>query len=322
MPLNTRYTAGEAADVLARTGAPLLVAAGEFLGADKTADLDRDALPDLRHIVRVPIDKDDGTWDEFVAARHRSRRRRRQRRRGEARRRLRHPVHLRHHRPQQGRAVRAPAVARRARGVGGVRAGDQCRPLPLHQPVLPQLRLQGRHPGMPADGGDADPAAHVRSGEGDGRGGRAPDHRAAWAADDLPDAARPPQARRLRPQLAAVRGHRRGDDPGGADRADAVRAGHRHRADGVRADRGKRVRHDVPRRRRRRHRRHHLRTPDRRIRAADRRPRRGRRRRGAAARTERDARLSRRPRGDRQRPSTPTAGCTPATSAGSTRPGT
>jgi acyl-CoA synthetase (AMP-forming)/AMP-acid ligase II len=67
VPLNTRYTAGEAADVLARTGAPLLVAAGEFLGADKTADLDRGSLPDLRHIVRVPIDKPDGNWDEFVA---------------------------------------------------------------------------------------------------------------------------------------------------------------------------------------------------------------------------------------------------------------
>jgi acyl-CoA synthetase (AMP-forming)/AMP-acid ligase II len=67
VPLNTRYTASEAADVLARTGAPLLVAAGEFLGADKTADLDRGALPDLRHIVRVPIDKADGTWDEFVS---------------------------------------------------------------------------------------------------------------------------------------------------------------------------------------------------------------------------------------------------------------
>ena len=67
VPLNTRYTASEAVDVLARTGAPLLVAAGEFLGADKTADLDRGALPDLRHIVRVPVDKDDGTWDEFVA---------------------------------------------------------------------------------------------------------------------------------------------------------------------------------------------------------------------------------------------------------------
>ena len=67
VPLNTRYTASEASDILTRTGAPLLVAAGEFLGTDKTAELDRGALPDLRHIVRIPIDKDDGTWDEFVA---------------------------------------------------------------------------------------------------------------------------------------------------------------------------------------------------------------------------------------------------------------
>src|SRR5580693_4188229 len=72
VPLNTRYTAAEATDVLARTGAPLLVGMGEFLGADRIADLDRTALPDLRHIVRVPVESsarfDDGTWDEFVAA--------------------------------------------------------------------------------------------------------------------------------------------------------------------------------------------------------------------------------------------------------------
>jgi HIP---CoA ligase len=70
VPLNTRYTAAEATDILARASAPLLVAMGEFLGADKVADLDRDALPDLRHIVRVPVEKaarDDGTWDEFIA---------------------------------------------------------------------------------------------------------------------------------------------------------------------------------------------------------------------------------------------------------------
>ncbi len=67
VPLNTRYTAGEATDILARTGAPLLFASGEFLGADKAASIDRDTLPELRHIVRVPIEKDDGTWNEFVA---------------------------------------------------------------------------------------------------------------------------------------------------------------------------------------------------------------------------------------------------------------
>ncbi|MFZ3291608.1 AMP-binding protein, partial [Mycobacterium sp.] len=67
VPLNTRYTAAEASDILARTGAPLLVAMGEFLGSDRIGDLDRSALPDLRHIVRVPVDADDGTWDEFIS---------------------------------------------------------------------------------------------------------------------------------------------------------------------------------------------------------------------------------------------------------------
>ena len=67
VPLNTRYTAGEAADILARTQAPLLIAMGRFLGADRVAELDRAALPALRHIVRVPVEDDDGTWDEFLA---------------------------------------------------------------------------------------------------------------------------------------------------------------------------------------------------------------------------------------------------------------
>ncbi|MDA4105205.1 3-((3aS,4S,7aS)-7a-methyl-1,5-dioxo-octahydro-1H-inden-4-yl)propanoate--CoA ligase FadD3 [Mycolicibacterium monacense] len=67
VPLNTRYTASEASDILARTAAPLLITAGKFLGADRSADLDRSALPALRHIVRVPIETADGTWDDFVS---------------------------------------------------------------------------------------------------------------------------------------------------------------------------------------------------------------------------------------------------------------
>jgi acyl-CoA synthetase (AMP-forming)/AMP-acid ligase II len=70
VPLNTRYTAAEAADILLRTEAPLLIGMGRFLGADRVADLDRDALPALRHIVRIPLDGDDGTWDEFIAGPH------------------------------------------------------------------------------------------------------------------------------------------------------------------------------------------------------------------------------------------------------------
>jgi HIP---CoA ligase len=67
VPLNTRYTAGEASDILARTDAPVLFAMGRFLGADRVADLDRAALPVLRHIVRIPIEESDGTWDDFIA---------------------------------------------------------------------------------------------------------------------------------------------------------------------------------------------------------------------------------------------------------------
>src|SRR4051812_40373846 len=67
VPLNTRYTATEATDILARTDAPLLIAMGEFLGSDRTTELDRAALPALRQIVRVPVQGDDGSWDEFVA---------------------------------------------------------------------------------------------------------------------------------------------------------------------------------------------------------------------------------------------------------------
>jgi HIP---CoA ligase len=70
VPLNTRYTASETADILARTHAPVLFGMGQFLGNDRLADLDRTALPALRHIVRIPIDReetDDGTWDDFIA---------------------------------------------------------------------------------------------------------------------------------------------------------------------------------------------------------------------------------------------------------------
>jgi HIP---CoA ligase len=56
VPLNTRYTPDEATDILARTGAPLLVAMGAFLGSDRAANLAVAALPQLRHIVRVPVD--------------------------------------------------------------------------------------------------------------------------------------------------------------------------------------------------------------------------------------------------------------------------
>nr|WP_327532026.1 3-((3aS,4S,7aS)-7a-methyl-1,5-dioxo-octahydro-1H-inden-4-yl)propanoate--CoA ligase FadD3 [uncultured Mycolicibacterium sp.] len=70
VPLNTRYTASEAVDILARTEAPMLIAMGSFLGNDRLADLNRAALPALRHVVRVPVEDDDGeavaSWAGFV----------------------------------------------------------------------------------------------------------------------------------------------------------------------------------------------------------------------------------------------------------------
>ena len=72
VPINTRYTAEEAADILVRTHAPVLIAMGRFLGVDRVADLDRVSLPALRHVVRVPIEKSategpEDSWGAFLA---------------------------------------------------------------------------------------------------------------------------------------------------------------------------------------------------------------------------------------------------------------
>ena len=68
IPLNTRYTAAEATDILIRGKATVLVGMGTFLATDRLNELNRANLPDLTHIVRIPIDTADGTWDEFIAA--------------------------------------------------------------------------------------------------------------------------------------------------------------------------------------------------------------------------------------------------------------
>ena len=67
VPINTRYTAEEAADILCRSNIALLIGMGRFLGADRVGDLDRRALPALRHVVRVPVQENDGTWDDFMS---------------------------------------------------------------------------------------------------------------------------------------------------------------------------------------------------------------------------------------------------------------
>ena len=78
VPLNTRYTAEEATDILARTGAPLLIAMGPFLGADRVKALPLAKLAALRHVVRIPVEGPVSAidlaparvmdWDTFVSA--------------------------------------------------------------------------------------------------------------------------------------------------------------------------------------------------------------------------------------------------------------
>ena len=81
VPLNTRYTAPEALEILERTHAKALVVVGAFLGVEKYDDLvaaaggslDGDSL-DLAAVVRIRIDADDvprdGTidWNDFQSA--------------------------------------------------------------------------------------------------------------------------------------------------------------------------------------------------------------------------------------------------------------
>ena len=68
-------------------------------------------------------------------------------------------------------------VPRRGPGLGRVRRPAPRRPLPRGQPVLPQLRVQGRHPGLPGQRGGHRAAAGLRRRAGHGAGRGRADHR-------------------------------------------------------------------------------------------------------------------------------------------------
>ncbi|MGF0304541.1 AMP-binding protein, partial [Rhodococcus rhodochrous] len=73
VPVNTRYTGTEAADIVERVHATALVVAGDFLGTDRYAAL-REAAPDLAvpTVVRIPLGGNDNPsddvieWDDFL----------------------------------------------------------------------------------------------------------------------------------------------------------------------------------------------------------------------------------------------------------------
>ncbi|MQA24100.1 MAG: AMP-binding protein [Micromonosporaceae bacterium] len=67
VPINTRFTAAEALDILERTGARALFVAGTFLGADRLAALHETAPGGVPGIaVRIPVETDEPEWDSFL----------------------------------------------------------------------------------------------------------------------------------------------------------------------------------------------------------------------------------------------------------------
>jgi len=68
VPLNTRYVAAEAADVLVRVNAKALFVAGPFLGRDRAAEL-RAAAPDLEigTVVVIPVEGESATDDASLS---------------------------------------------------------------------------------------------------------------------------------------------------------------------------------------------------------------------------------------------------------------
>ena len=72
VPVNTRFKGGEAADILGRSGAKVLITVADFLGTDYVAMLRATGveLPQLTTIVVAHGDAADGTiaWEEFVTS--------------------------------------------------------------------------------------------------------------------------------------------------------------------------------------------------------------------------------------------------------------
>jgi acyl-CoA synthetase (AMP-forming)/AMP-acid ligase II len=69
VPLNTRFKAAEAGDILRRSRARLLVTVGEFLGALYVEMAKSQALPDLERIVVLSgVEPGAQPWQEFLAA--------------------------------------------------------------------------------------------------------------------------------------------------------------------------------------------------------------------------------------------------------------
>ena len=155
--------------------------------------------------------------------------------------------------PPAGRRARCSRTVRACRRTTRGRPSSACARATATSIVNPFFHAFGLKAGILASldqGRDDRPARGVRRRHGDAARRRGAHLDAARAAHDVPVDPRPPARRRVRPVVAAPRGHRRRAGAGRADPAHARGAEVRDRRHRLRAHRGDRHRDDVPPRRR------------------------------------------------------------------------
>ena len=182
VPLNTRFKGGEAAYIIRDAGATTLVTVRGFLGVDYPALLAGEDTGDLARIVLLRDEGDGGGrgrrgavpvtgLDAFLAGRRAASIRPTSAARAAAVEpddvsdliftsgTTGHPKGAATTHAQSSADLRDVVVHRRA---------GRRRPLPRRQPVLPHLRLQGGHPGLPDGRGHRGARAGLRRGRGHG----------------------------------------------------------------------------------------------------------------------------------------------------------
>ncbi len=153
VPVNTRFKGAEAADILLRSRARVLVTVTDFLGTDYVAmlarvryrppgsghDRDRQRCRDGRNRVLGGLHGPRRFGRRFGRRPPVGGRRRR--------RPLRHPLHLGNDRCTQGGGPEPRTHRPGGHRLGGDDRPDRGGPLPHGQSVLPHVRTEGRHPG-------------------------------------------------------------------------------------------------------------------------------------------------------------------------------
>ena len=229
VPLNTRFKGAEAAYILDRAAGASCCSPSPTSSTPTTSSSSAPAEPVAvaradRRAARLAAPPTRSTWADFLAARRRRRPRRRSRpapRRSPA---TRSPTSSSRRARPAGRRARCSRTARacrrttRGRRVVGLRAGDR------YLIVNPFFHSFGLKAGILASahqGRDDHPARGVRRRRRDAARRRGAHLDAARPAHRLPVDPRPPASRRVRPLVAAPRGHRRGAGSGRADPAHA-----------------------------------------------------------------------------------------------------